>query len=242
MRFRLIIAAAWILFSLACTASAADPTVAEMHLSLIGADRPALQRALMLLQQIIAEEGEGAEILCLLAEAHFYYGDWFSGEEQMQIWRQGERYARRALEQDPLSADAHYWVAATLGKIGRAQGILRSLFLVNPMLEHLSAALEIDEEHSWAYYALSHLYMELPPKPLGRGDRTLALSYASRAFELEPGEPEFVVQYAKLLLRANQEHEARSLLLDALDDATVRWTEPLYSEAKSLAQLRGSTD
>ncbi len=31
------------------------------------------------------------------------------------------------------------------------------------MFEHLGAALEIDSEHSWAHYALSHLYLELPP-------------------------------------------------------------------------------
>lgn len=210
-----------------------------VHFTLAGENQPSIERTLNLLQRKVEEEGETDEIFCLLAEAHFYYGDWFSGEEQIQIWRQGEQYARRALELNSHSADAHYWVAATLGKMGRAQGILKSLFLVNPMFEHLGAALEIDREHSWAHYALSHLYLELPPKPLGRGDRTRALSYAGRAFELEPEEPEFVLQYARLLLKENHVEEARSLLLAALDDPTVRWTEPLFGEAGRLARLPG---
>lgn len=242
MRSKTIIAVACIVCFFTGIAGAIDVRMPEVDLLLAGKDQASLDRAVAVLQRIAAEEGENAEILCLLAEAHFYYGDWFSGTEQIQIWEQGEQYARRALELDPRSADAHYWVAAMLGKIGRARGILRSLLLVNPMLEHLETALEIDKEHSWAHYVLSHLYSELPPKPLGRGDRSQALFYARSAFELEPEEPEFVLQYAKLLLKEKQEEEALSLLREALQASSVRWTASLYSEAEGLARRLDRTN
>lgn len=199
-------------------------------------DQTSLCHALTVLQDALVQEGESVELLCLLAETHFYYGDWLQGAEQLEIWRRGEQYAHRALELDPSSAHAHYWVAATLGKIGRAQGILKSLFLVNPMLQHLESALAIDGEYSWAHYALSYVYDELPPRPLGRGDRALALAYAKTAWELEPKEPEFVLQYARLLIKDKQEKKALQLLRQALYVSSVRWTTPLYAEAENLAR------
>lgn len=142
-------------------------------------------------------------ILIQLAEVHFHLGSFLEGEEQIAIWEMGQEYAERAVKLDPQSADAHYWVAATMGRIGNARGIFVSLFLVNPMLEHLEKALELDPDHSWAHFILSHLYQEIPVKPFGKGDREKSLEHARLAFTIESSEPEFGLHYAKLLFDHN---------------------------------------
>lgn len=193
-----------------------------------------LAAAVGILQTFLATDSEDAEILCLLAEAHFYYGDWLEGEEQPLVWEQGQEYAEQALSLDPQSADAYYWIAALMGKIGRARGILKSLFLVNPMFENLNSALTINPDYSWAYFVLSHLYDQTPPKPLGRGDRRQALVCARTAWELEPDEPEFVLQYAAMLSKEKETAKALEILNQALECDSQKWTPDLRAEAVRL--------
>lgn len=201
-----------------------------------GPQEQALDQTREILEGLLLKEPQNVELLCLLAEAHFYYGDFLEGKEQIQNWEQGQAYAQKAVDLDPLSADAHYLVAAIMGRIGNAQGILKSLFLVTPMLSHLETVLALDPEYSWAYFILSHLYQELPPKPLGRGDRELALAYARTAWELEPTEPEFSLQYAKLLIKQQQQAQAKAVLTEALTSPFTKWTIPLRDEATGMLQ------
>ena len=187
----------------------------------------------VLLEQL-EETPRNVELLCELAEVHFYLGDWLDQKQQLLAWEGGVGYAQRAVELNPQSPDAHYWIAALSGKIGNAQGILQSLLLVNTMFEHLEITLDLDPNYAWAYFVLSHLYWELPPKPLGKGDRQQALNCARRAWELDLIEPEFSVHYAKLLVKQRQSDQARQVLEQALAYPHTQWTIPLRSEAEEL--------
>lgn len=195
-------------------------------------ERP-LRDTQVVLEGLLQEAPQDVEILCALAEVHFYLGDWVDSKEQIPLWEEGVAYAQKAVELEPECAPAHYWVAVLWGKIGRARGVLQSLFLVNTIFEHLDRALSLDPDYSWAHFALSHIYQELPPKPLGKGDRQQALFCAQRAWELERTEPEFSVHYAKLLVRQRQFDQARGVLEEALT-TSQDWTDPMRSQAEEI--------
>lgn len=192
------------------------------------------------LLQKLGNKPADPKVLCQLAEVYFYLGDWYEGVQQIKLWQSGVDYAEMAIEIEPNSADAHYWLAALSGKIGNAQGILQSLVLANTMFEHLEIALELDPDHAWAHFVFSHLYDALPKRPLGRGDREKALKLAKAAYELDVTEPEFSVHYVDLLVKQRQFDQARQVVEEALENPLVQWTPQLRSRAEDqLASLVG---
>lgn len=206
---------------------------------LVVREKEALRQAQVILEELLVQDSKNVEILCLLAEAHFYYGGFLEKSAGVFHWEKAQDYAEKAVSLDPKSADAHYWAASSMGRIGDAQGIVKSLFLVTPMLEHLETVLELDPEYAWAYFILSQMYQKLPAKPIGRGDRQLALVHAKKAWELEPTEPEFGLQYARLLVSQREQKQAQKILTDALASPFTEWTPPLREEAEAmLRELR----
>ena len=197
-------------------------------------DQGNLEEAQTLLMNVLEKEPHHVQALCLMAKAHFYYGDWVDKQKRVEVFEQGLIFAKRAVDLDPSSPDAHYWSAALMGRAGEAQGILQSLFMVRPMEEHLERVLELDEEYGWAYYALSQLYHRTPKKPLSVGDKHLALEYARRAVELDPQEPEFTVHLSKLLIHQNKTKEAQEVLKRALRDPSIEQEPDLKQEAEEL--------
>lgn len=215
-------------------AQARQAAVQQAQSLLLSRQKQDLEQAWHLLQNCVGPDAQEGEVLCLFAEISFYYGDWLDKPEQIQLWQEGQTYAERAALLDPQRAEAYYWSAVLMGKIGRAQGVLRSLFLVDPMLERLELVLQLDPSYSWAYFALSQMYQEMPGRPWGRGDKAQALALAEKAWELEPGEPEFCLHYARLLAENEREEEARQILLEFLKRPSVSWEEHLQEEALKL--------
>ncbi|NLJ81007.1 MAG: tetratricopeptide repeat protein [Firmicutes bacterium] len=210
----------------------------QVQIVLSGREEEAWAQAWDLLRKT-EENSRDEEILCLLAEVSFNYGDWLDKPENISLWEEGYSYAQKAVNLNPGSPRAHYWSAVLLGKIGRAQGILRSLFLVDPILERLNLVLELDSEYSWAYYALSQMYGQMPGSPLGRGDRAKALAYAERAWELEPEEAEFSLLYAELLTKGREKEKALLVLEKALERPFQPWEEHLRDKLEKLRDSLG---
>ncbi|GEM_PF-1473302 len=225
----------FLLFGLSA-AGASEIAVLEAEKLLNIGGKEALLQAHGILDRLLEAEPADSRLLCLYAEVSFSYGDWLAKDEQIELWEKALRQAEKAAELEPTSPHGHYWAAALMGKIGRAKGILQSLFLMNPMLERLEHVLELDPDYSWAYYVLSQMYQEMPPKPVGRGDRKKALSYAERAWELEPEEGEFSLLYAELLVKNKKPAAAAAVLKASLEEPTYDWDERVRREAEKLYQ------
>ncbi len=193
-----------------------------------------LEKAQQLLMDLLEGEPNNVQALCLMAKAHFYYGDKVDKDRRVEVFQQGQAFAERAVKLDPHSPDAHYWSAALMGRVGEAQGIFQSLFMIRPMQEHLEQVLKLDEDYAWAYYVLSRLYYDTPRKPLSVGDKEKALEYAWRAVELDPCEPEFTVHLGKLLVAQKRMEEAEEVLLQALSEPSIEREPCLKQEAEEL--------
>lgn len=196
----------------------------------------ALAEAYQILDKLVQTEPENTRLLNLLVEVSFSYGDWLEKEEQIKLWEKAQMYAEKAAKLEPYCPHGHYWVAALMGKIGRAKGIIQSLFFMNPMLKRLDYVLELDPDYSWAYYVLSQMYQQMPPRPLGKGDPQKALTYAQKAWELEPEEAEFSLLYAQLLVKNKKQDKAVELLKKSLEEPSYVWEEHLRQEAENLYQ------
>lgn len=98
------------------------------------ADYESLEELKTSLEITLNEEPNNIGALIGLAEVHLYLGDYAAEGEQVLIWEEGLDHAQKAVELESQSAEAHYWVASIMGRIGNAQGIFKSLFLVSPML------------------------------------------------------------------------------------------------------------
>lgn len=231
---RMVVPFLVVVLSVGWPVRAQNGILTEVQILLVTKEEGTLEKAQAMLEKLLAKEPQNVSALCLLAEAHFHYGGFLKPGEGIKHWEQAQAYAERATELDPSCAHAHYLVAASLGRIGDAQGILKSLFLVNPMLYHLETTLVLDPNHAWAHFALSHMYDRLPARPLGRGDAAQALAFARTAWELEPTEPEFSLQYARLLIKQEQLDQAKEVLTTALTSPSIRWTIPLRDEAEQM--------
>jgi hypothetical protein len=105
-------------------------------------------------------------------------------EQAEAMLREGLRLAELAVKQDDTSADAHFAVFCTLGKLVERDGIgLASLGKVRRVRRELDRTLELAPEHLDAILAKAELLARLPVW-LG-GDAAEAERYRARAVGLQ---------------------------------------------------------
>jgi hypothetical protein len=105
-------------------------------------------------------------------------------EQAEALLREGLRLAELAVEQDDKSADAHFAVFCTLGKLVERDGIgLGSVGKVRRARRELDRTLQLDPEHLDAILAKAELLSRLPVW-LG-GDAAEAERYRARAAGLQ---------------------------------------------------------
>ena len=77
--------------------------------------------------------------------------------------KRGEAFARRAVAADGNAADAHVWLAASLGYEARIVGLMRARLDDDPAQakEHLEAALKIQPDNAYGLAALGGWHVEV---------------------------------------------------------------------------------
>jgi tetratricopeptide (TPR) repeat protein len=132
-------------------------------------------------------------------------------KNRLEWFEVGKAYAERATQANPNDADAFYWLAALIGEIGSARGILQSLFMVGPMKQALDQALAIDPNHASAHYVMSELYRQVPGPPISIGNRQKAVAEARLAVKLAPGDSSHQLSLARALVAVREYSEARQV-------------------------------
>ncbi|HHY09660.1 MAG TPA: hypothetical protein GX528_03745 [Firmicutes bacterium] len=194
--------------------SAAAASLKTIDSYIVTKEIPEIEKAISLLDDHLAANPADGEALWLMAKAHLYLGDEIE-EGKLAVFEAGKEYAEQAIEILPESADAHYWLAALIGRAGQTRGILSSLFMVRPMKDALDRTLELDDTYADAYWVLSQLYHQAPGFPLSIGSKKHSLENAKIAVSFEPDNVEFLLQLAKSL-DYNGEKEAAIATLNEL--------------------------
>jgi tetratricopeptide (TPR) repeat protein len=207
---------------------------AQVDALIISKDVAEIERAIEMLEEHLGQQPQDGEALWLAGKAYLYLGDRTDGD-RLRVFEKGKEYTDKAVELVPDSPDAHYWLAALIGRIGQTRGILSSLFMVRPMKDALDRALELDENYAPAYWVLSQLYQQAPGFPLSIGSKKQALENAQRAVELEPQNLEFQLQLARALDHNGKEKEARDLLQQIRSNPALKADPEILQEVEEQA-------
>lgn len=161
-----------------------------------------------------ATPGE-CEILWRLSRAYWFKSTRVPENDKktrLDLLNRGKAYAEEATASDPKSANAYYWLAASIAQAGQIRGILQSLASVKPTKAALDKGLEVDPRHASCHYLMAELYLQLPGAPLSIGDKKKAVEEASLAVKYDPGESCHHLVLGRALIATKQYDEARAAL------------------------------
>lgn len=162
--------------------------------------------------QALAADPKRAGTAWKAARACWWLGELAPKNDVLPILEKGKTLAEEAVKLEPDNADAHYFLGVCLGRIGEEQGILNSLFLVDPIAKEMEKVLSLDPKYGQAQHVLGVLYRKAPGWPLSRGDIKKALEYGRQAVANSPGFLRGYVGLAETLIALNQKEEAKKIL------------------------------
>ena len=90
------------------------------------------------------------------------FGLYVDHEKKISSFKEGARLAKKSLELEESSADAHFLYAANLGKAVELQGLVTAALSLQTLKKHVNRVLELDEEHAPAHHMLGRMYEEFP--------------------------------------------------------------------------------
>jgi len=181
--------------------------------------------------------------LIALAHAAFLWGDVRARtpEEKMQAYKRGRRAAERAAELAPRNARAHLWLAVNAGRWGQTKGVLRSLFLLPTVKEHMETAIALDPGLIPAYVLAGSVYYEVPG--LFGGDLEKSEAMFKKALNLDPRWTGARVGLARTLVKrgrpAEARREAEAVLAEREPRNPADWTLKDSREARALLATLG---
>jgi tetratricopeptide (TPR) repeat protein len=77
-------------------------------------------------------------------------------------YEKGEKLAKFAIEKNPDNPEAHFWFALNKGSVGKLNGVLNSLFMVDDLKKEAGKVIEFDPDHAGAHMLLGEIYKSLP--------------------------------------------------------------------------------
>lgn len=130
-----------------------------------GADSPdGLEETLRNLLFSGMEQSNDPLVLRRLSRLYFDldYGVYSDHEKKIGAFQEDARLAKKSLEQEEGSADAHFLYAANLRSVTELQGVIFGALRIQELKRHVHRALELDPTYVPAHYMLGRMYEELP--------------------------------------------------------------------------------
>ena len=168
----------------------------------------ALEQELQVLVSSGADQSDDPAQLLHLASMYLDlgYGGYVDSEKKLASFQEGARLAKKALEQEESSVDAHFLYAANLGKAVQLQGLVSAALTLQTLKKHVNRVLELDEEHAPAHHMLGRMYEELPWF-LG-GDPEAAGEHLKKAISLDAHYAPARLDLGKWYLKHGRSQEA----------------------------------
>ncbi len=173
------------------------------------------------LYQELTRAAEGArrvDVLVALARVAFVWGDAraTTTDQKLDAFDRGRAAAKRALELDGRSAEAHFWHAANTARWGQVRGVARAVFLLPEVRRDIDAVLALEPTFTAVYALAGNVYYEVPG--LLGGDLAKAEAMFRKGLDLDPHFTAMRVGLAKTLVRRGRVADARRELERVLAD------------------------
>lgn len=239
MRAALVLVAALLALLAGGAAQAQSPLAGELRAfaSRYHEDPPRLDALYAGLTEAVKTDSHLDNLLAL-AQAAFIWGDIRArtAEDKLGAYERGRQAGQRAVELAPRSALAHLWLAINAGRWGQTKGVLRSLFLLPTVREHMEAALELDPRLLPAYTLAGTVYAEVPG--LFGGDLEKSEALFRKGLALDARWTSARVGLARTLIQRGRRDAARRELEAVVAEREPRnladWTLKDSREAREL--------
>ncbi len=203
------------------------------------ADLSKAEEAIKKYQQALSSGENKYEAYWKIAKTLYYIGSHKSSKkEKKTIFSQGIYYAKKAVALGPEKPEGHFWLATLQGVYGEARGVLKSLFLVKPIMKGYRKVLELDPEleGGGADRALGRVYYKLPG--FAGGSKEKSLEHLLKSKEICPTNPLTRIYLAETYLALKEKEKARKELKELLAmEPDPRWipeTKELKEQAKEM--------
>ncbi len=161
------------------------------------------------------------EILWRKSHLCFERGYAFEKKDKKKEWyEKGEKLAKLAIEKNPNNPEAHFWFATNKGSVGKINGVLNSLFMVDDLKKEAGKVIELDSEHAGAHMVLGEVYKSLPG--LFGGDKKKAIEEFETVLERDSIYTAVYVSLAKTYRDIGEVEKAKELLKKLLSFKTSR--------------------
>jgi tetratricopeptide (TPR) repeat protein len=193
-------------------------------------------RAIDFYKKALAIDPKNEEALWKLSRSFRWQGDIASSsDEKLAHYKEGETWAKRAIEVNPQSIEGHLMLGIAYGRIGETQGVMKSLSLISPIKNEMNAVLQKDPSNDAAHHVLGVLYRKVPG--LMGGSIKKSIQALEEAVRLNPASTLSHLDLAKSYLEKGKKEEAKVALekLLAIDPPSDRvQSKRDRAEAKAL--------
>ncbi len=180
-------------------------------------------KAIELYKKVLEVDPKNETALWKLSRSFKWRGDSASSsEEKLAHYKEGERWARRAIEADPQGIGGHLMLGIAYGRIGETQGVMKSLSLISPIKQEMNAVLAKDPSNDVAHHVLGVLYRKVPG--LMGGSIRKSIEELREAVRSNPDSTVHYLEMAKSYLEKGKDDDARASLekLLAIDHPSDR--------------------
>jgi len=151
----------------------------------------------------------------------FERGSLLKDKNRKKEWyEKGEKLAKFAIEKNPDNPEAHFWFALNKGGVGKINGVLNSLFMVDDLKKEAQKVIELDPEHAGAHMLLGEIYKSLPG--LFGGDKKKAIEEFKIAIEKDSLHTPSYIRLAKTYRDTGEPEKAKEILNKLLSLETSR--------------------
>src|SRR4029453_1221221 len=172
---------------------------------------PRIDRARDVLESEVAKT-PSLDALLLLAWADLLWADYRAPniDAKLASYERGRDTAKRAIEMNPRSPEAHLWYAANLGRWAITKGKLRAAFLLSTLRGEIDTILELDPNHVPGLALACSFSLETPA--MFAGDVPRAEGYLRKALSLDPHFTRARIELSRCLIALGRYDEARAEL------------------------------
>jgi tetratricopeptide (TPR) repeat protein len=185
------------------------------------------------------------EVLWKLARAYVDVGTSLSKNQQLQYYVFSEKLARRCATLHPDSAEGHFFLAVTLGRMALHQGGKRKIQIAKEVKAEAERALQCNPAHDgalhvlgrWNYELADLSFIERAVAKIVFGDLPTGASYEQAAQYFEqaiahrPDAPLHHLEYGRTLLKLGRVAEARQQLERCVELPVLFWDDAQHQQA-----------
>lgn len=156
------------------------------------------------------------EALWKEVRALYWVGNHGPADAKEATFERAVQLAKKAVELNPKSIDAHYWLGVIYGVYGSAKGVTKSLSLVDPIKEEMKTVIAMNPNYDdgGADRVLGRLYFKLPG--LFGGDNDKSMAYLEQAVKKGPRRYLNHIYLAEVYIDEGKKDQAKVLLNEVL--------------------------